>query len=499
MKKKHCIPVLVGFGQLINKDREKPGEPLDYMVKCAKFAEEDAEAANILQKIDSLAGVNVISRNYTNEPRKLAEILGATPADIVATPIGATAPQGLTSRLCGRIAKGESEIGLICGAEAFHTGQKKPPLDSPPDNKNATSSIELYGDLRPPLTDLEIKYGLYLPAIVYPIFANAYRKSLGLSLQEAIWEAGKLCEEYSKVAVDNQYAWFRDGKTVEEIATVTKDNRMAYYPYTKYMNAFMNVDQAAAVLIMSEEKANQFGVPDEKRVYLIGCGDSLEKWHISDRVNYYSTPGLKIAFSNAFKQAGIEKEDIDLWDFYNCFPIAAQLVIKTLGLPDEVVPTVTGGLNFFGGPGNNYSLHAICSMADRLRKAPEKKGVVQSITWYISKYSVGIYSGTRPDVFERRDPKEYMFDIDGVFPQKTILKETDGAFEIETYMVAIDRAGEPEYGVIICKDENGARLFARNDNDSSMLKSMTVDEPIGKRARIFYDKSIGLHRFTDII
>jgi len=41
----------------------------------------------------------------------------------------------------------------------------------------------------------------------------------------------------------------RDAKTADEITTVTPNNRMIGFPYPKFMNAIIDVDQSAAVLM----------------------------------------------------------------------------------------------------------------------------------------------------------------------------------------------------------------------------------------------------------
>jgi len=184
-------------------------------------------------------------------------------------------------------------------------------------------------------------------------------------------------------------------------------------------------------------------------------------------------------------QAGIEKEEVDFWDFYNCFPVAARIAIKTLDLSESIMPTVTGGLPYFGGPGNNYSMHAICQMVELLRKYPEKKGFVHSVSWFMSKYSIGIYSGTRPEKFQRRDPEEYMHDIDKRFPDVTVLEGISGIFEVETYTVSYSRGRRTSFSDLsLQKMEKGERLFAVNNTDVTLMTSMTMDEPIGKKAKI---------------
>ncbi|MBW2286091.1 MAG: hypothetical protein JRF65_16015, partial [Deltaproteobacteria bacterium] len=470
MTRSKALPVLVGVGQLTNrsKDPQSADAPIHYMVHCAGRAAEDAGVPDILSHVDTMAVIEVMSKDYAYDPKQVAEILGVTPGEFMHTTRGATLPQVLTTRLCDRIAEGRSEIGLICAAEAFHSSAK-PDWEklTAPDYEN--SPYPLFGDRRDHATNLEKRYGLYFPSIVYPLIANAFRKSQNLTLEQYIWETALLYEKLSKVARKNAYAWFREGKTASEIATITETNRMVSYPFTKFMNAIMNVDQAAALLITSEQKADALGIPQDKRVYLIGSSEVYDKWYISDRVNYYSAPALELAFKRAFLQAGVSKDDIDFWDLYSCFPVALQIAVKTLALPSSVTPTIIGGLPYFGGPGNHYSLHAICEMVRRLRESPEKNGVVQSLSWYMNKFAVGIYSGRRPTEVRSSPPASEKHDIEKQFPDRTILEKAEGAFFVETYVVSFDREGIPASGVVIAEDEEDRRVFAVNETNTSLL------------------------------
>ena len=44
-------------------------------------------------------------------------------------------------------------------------------------------------------------------------------------------------------------------RRAEDLVTITDRNRMVGYPYPKYLNAIMEVDQSAGVLIASVKKA----------------------------------------------------------------------------------------------------------------------------------------------------------------------------------------------------------------------------------------------------
>ena len=74
--------------------------------------------------------------------------------------------------------------------------------------------------------------------------------------------------------------------------------------------------------------------------------------------------------------------------------------------------TVTGGLPYFGGPGNNYSLHAIATMVERLRERGGT-GLVSAMGWYATKHAVGIYGAAPPaEGWRRGDTAEAQRAID---------------------------------------------------------------------------------------
>jgi len=60
--------------------------------------------------------------------------------------------------------------------------------------------------------------------------------------------------------------------TAEQIATPTADNRYVVYPYTKLMNAFPTVDQAAAVILTTVDHARQLGARRGLLLSVYVCG-----------------------------------------------------------------------------------------------------------------------------------------------------------------------------------------------------------------------------------
>src|SRR5207244_1640391 len=160
--------------------------------------------------------------------------------------------------------------------------------------------------------------------------------------------------------------------------TVTDRNRMVAYPYTKFMNAVLDVNQGAAVVMTTAAEARRIGIPASRCVHLHGGGDADDLWYVRDRVDYHSSLGMRAAFEEALTQAGIEGSALGPVDLYSCFPVAPQLAARILGFPTDGsrALTVTGGLPYFGGPGNNYAMHAIATLVEGLRAAPATLGLV---------------------------------------------------------------------------------------------------------------------------
>src|SRR3972149_2102734 len=100
-----------------------------------------------------------------------------------------------------------------------------------------------------------------IPPRVSPLFENAIRANLGLSLEEHSRRLGALYERFSAVAATNPYAWFPQPLTADEITTVGPNNRMVCFPYPKRMNAIMEVNQAAALILTGSPPRPPHGRP----------------------------------------------------------------------------------------------------------------------------------------------------------------------------------------------------------------------------------------------
>src|SRR6185437_9370687 len=133
-----------------------------------------------------------------------------------------------------------------------------------------------------------------------------------------------------------------------------------------------------------------------------------------DRADLSASPAAVLAVAHALEVAGIGLADLAAMDLYSCFPAPVFNICDGLGIaPDDPRGlTVTGGLPFFGGAGNNYSMHAIAQTVRRLRARRDAVGLVAANGGFLSKYSVGIYSATPRD-FAPFDSKPLQAEVDG--------------------------------------------------------------------------------------
>jgi acetyl-CoA C-acetyltransferase len=490
-------PVIVGVGQLTNRatDASEILEPLEMMARCAEEAEADA-AARLIPAIDSITVINLISHPYADPAGQLASRLGSHPAENLSTSMGGNSPQWRVNETADRIARGEISLALIAGAEAFHAHKiaRRDGVDLRWGRKGEPGTV--VGDTRGGSNDVERAHQAQLPIRIYPLFENALRAARGIDVDEHRQLLGTLCSGLSRVAADNPHAWFRRQRSAAEITADSPDNRMICFPYRKYMNAIMAVDQAAAILLTSTERARELGIPESRWVYVRGCGDAHDHWFVSDRVDFHSSPAIRLAGRRALEQAGIDSSQIDFADFYSCFPSALQIGARMLGFPDDgsVDLTVTGGLPYHGGPGSNYTTHAIAQLVGRLRAATEARfGLATGVGWYMTKHSVGIYSNQPPaGPWSRQDVAADQATLDAE-PHPPLRIRASGPATVETYTVAHDRQGAPDFGIAAVRLEDGSRAWA-NIADRDALAAAETNELVGAGGRVAHLDDQGINR-----
>jgi acetyl-CoA C-acetyltransferase len=300
---------------------------------------------------------------------------------------------------------------------------------------------------------------------------------------------GKLFARFAAVAAANPLASRRDGFSAERLATVDDKNKWIGFPYPRLMNSNAFIDQAAAFIITSVGTARELGVPESKWVYLHGCADGHDHWYVSDRINLHSSPAIRNGAAKALAMAGKKLDDIAFFDLYSCFPSAVEIGCQEIGLSEDDLRglTVTGGLPYFGGPGNNYVTHSISEMMRRVRGKPGSFGLVTANGNYVTKHSYGVYS-TAPTqgTWRREDPAKLQAELDAM-PKAPFTETPQGAAKIESYTVMHGKNG-PEYGVVFGRLEaTGQRFVANPASDPATLMDLQDRESLNRPGTVHRD------------
>jgi acetyl-CoA C-acetyltransferase len=487
-------PVIVGVGQSAERI-DQPGYRGMSSVELAAAATGAAlqdcggHVGAVARSVDTVAGVRQFEISgpvpaplgkSTNYPRSVARRVGAEPARAILEVVGGQGPQHLITELAGDIAAGRSDVALVFGSDAVSTQRHYAAAADKPDfSETVDGQLEDRGfGYDGIFSKYTISHGLVGAPVQYGLLENARRAAVGLSPREYRQRMGELFAPFTKVAAKNRFAASPVERTVSELTTVTDGNRMICDPYPRLLVARDQVNQGAAALLMSVEAARRLGVPSEKWVYLRGHADMVEQ-PLLERVVLGSGPASVMAVREALAVAGIGVDDVATFDLYSCFPIPVFNICDGLGLAtdDPRGLTLTGGLPFFGGPGNNYSMHGIAETVVHLRDRPGAFGLVGANGGIMSKYSVGVYS-TEPADWAC-DRSLSLQDEVARLPKAPVTVAADGSASIETYSVRYD--WPVLTGVIVGRLGSDNSRFLTTSEDSDLVGLLTSGEPLGAR------------------
>ena len=477
------MPVIVGVGEVTDRapDPAQGLEPLALMEQALRLAQADAGAA-LLARLDSLSIVNQVTWPYADMPAQLAARIGARPAHAVYGPVGGESPVRFLHQAAARIATGQSEVAAVCGAEAQSTltRARRAGIELPWTPKPETFDPPLRGiDF---LHSAAINLGVFMPTNVYPFYENATAFAWGQSPAQAQAESGRVWAQYARVAEANPYAWLKRGYTAREIVTPSAENRLIAWPYTKLMVANPNVNQGAALILTSLAAAREAGIADGHCIFIHGGAAANEPRDYLMRDTYHASPAQDAVLHDTVSLAG--EDGFTAFELYSCFPCVPKMAARTLGLAPDTVPTVTGGLTFFGAPLNTYMTNAACAMTRRLRDGGGS-GLLYGQGEFVTKHHALAVSSIPPrddailrasSVQDRADARR------GAVPQFST--EAEGGANIETFTVIYDREGAPSHGVVIARMRSGERVLARVAEIDEIARLTDARQtPIGARGR----------------
>ncbi len=302
-------------------------------------------------KVDEVLMGNVVQAGVGQAPARQAALLAGLSHDVACTTVNKVCASGMKAIMQGAqaIVNGDANIivaggmenmsmiphyanlrtGVKFGGTAFTDGMQKDGLSDAYENQ----AMGVYADAT--ATEHNITREQQDEFAI-----NSYKKSA-----EA-WDAGKFDAEIVPVAVPQ-----RKGDPImvtkdEEYSNVKLDKIPALNPaFTKdgtvtAANASTINDGAAAVVLMSEEKANELGL--KPLAYIKGFADAAQepKW--------FTTAPAK-ALPKALDKAGVSINDVDFFEFNEAFSVVGIANANILKL-DQSKINVNGGAVSLGHP-----------------------------------------------------------------------------------------------------------------------------------------------------
>jgi acetyl-CoA C-acetyltransferase len=492
------IPVVIASGESIQ--RADPVTPIELMARACQEAFTDAP--ELRHRIDRLSVVNIMTHRGPAPATELARALGTKPGVCEMTTIGGNSPQWLVSRAAQEIAAGTLSVTVIAGAEAIRSSRLRHKLGQPRDNGDTSLAPDpAVGDDLPGIGPAESQIGLMAPVHIYPLFESVVAARAGHTADQHRQAIGEIFAPFTRVAAANPFAWFPVAYTPEEIAMPSPDNRIVCEPYTKRMTAFLGSDQGAALVVCSLAAARRAGVAD-RAVFIWSGASAVDVRFPTARPDPGTSPAVAAAGRALFEAANLGAgtangptsgsirlgiDDVEVLDIYSCFPSAVELATEALGirLDDTRGLTSTGGLPYFGGPGNNYTTHGIAAVTSRLRQAgpgsagdQPRLGLATGLGWFITKHALGLYgSGPPPGGFHLGDTSTDQARIDASAVETALQVPEPTPAMVVAVTVIRDHLGASTGAPVIARLPDGRQVSASPADDEVISEMGRRDTP----------------------
>ncbi len=326
--------------------------------------------------IDEVFMGNVISANLGQAPARQAAIFAGVPKKVPCTTINKVCSSGMKSVIIGAqtIMLGDNDVVVAGGMEN---------MSSIPHYVPGMRAGTKLGDGK--LIDGMIKDGLWEVYNNYHMgnAAELCVKKFNFSREEQDRFA---VQSYKRSADAVENGRFKDEivpveiKTRKGTITVDTDEEYTNVKFDKISslrpvfdkegtitaaNASTINDGAAAVILMSKEKAEELGVKPIAK--LIGYGDAAQE------PEWFTTAPAK-AIPKAVAKAGLSSDDIEYYEINEAFSAVALAAVKELNL-DENKVNVNGGGVSLGHPLGASGTRILVTLLNVLKQNNAKYGV----------------------------------------------------------------------------------------------------------------------------
>ncbi len=326
--------------------------------------------------IDEVFMGNVISANLGQAPARQAAIFGGVPNTVPCTTVNKVCSSGMKSVMLGTqtIMLGDNDVVLAGGMEN---------MSSVPYYTDAVRMGNKLGDRK--LIDGLVKDGLwevynnYHMGSAAELCAKEYKFTREAQDEYAI-------ESYKRSAAASEAGKFKNEiipveiKTRKGLIVVDKDEEYKNVKFEKISslrpvfqkdgtvtaaNASTINDGAAAIILMSKEKAEELGVKPLAKI--IGYADAAHE------PEWFTTAPVK-AIPKAIDKAGLKIDDIDYYEVNEAFSAVALAAINGLNINHSKV-NVNGGAVSLGHPLGASGTRIIVTLLNVLKQNNAKYGV----------------------------------------------------------------------------------------------------------------------------
>lgn len=502
-------PIIVGAGQYTQRiaSGQEPllSAPMDLAATASRLALKDAGGSLQAEDINSIAVSRLFSDSAPawacpfgasdNPPESIARRIGATPQQRIYGTIGGTQPLQLMAELFSSIARGEIDCALLAGAEAIAnqrhaqrnsltldwSEQFDLPLDSRMDSDLGAAPAELLS-------------GMYLPVHYYALIENHRAWLQHNSPQQHRAQMADLFSPLSQIASHNPYSYRPQAYSAERLLCMDKNNYPVSLPYSKLLVAQDAVNQSAALILCSAGKARECGINPAQWTFLQGYAEGSDHY-LLQRQNPGTSESMRKVIEKTLESASVTAEEFDLIDIYSCFPCAVEAACDVLRLPIDgsKALSVTGGLPYFGGPGNNYSMHALAEMTARLR-GTSQRALVTANGGVLSKHAAAALANYPAD--EIANPLNMNSIEPYIVSQKSIpsvaICDTPEAGTVISYTIIYERKKD-DLAVVMAETAEGKRFLAHS-TQREIVEEIKQASPAGRPVNITSKEN--RHRFS---
>lgn len=268
--------------------------PVDLMAQATARALEDAGL-----EAGDLDGVLAASTQVPMASLSLSAALGARPRFFDGTNVGGSSFMAHLRHAAAAIGAGQCSVAVIAhGSTQRLVGR-------------SSASVQ-------EVAWWEAPYEPALPVTAYALAAARHMHEFGTT-REQLAEVAVAAREWARL---NPAAWSRDPLAIEDVLAAP----LVADPLGVRDCCLVN-DGGAAVVVCSPERARSLGRP---HVLVLGAGEASTHRHISEMPDLVRTAAVASG-GEAFAQAGVGPQEMDLALLYDAFTITPLLFLEDLG------------------------------------------------------------------------------------------------------------------------------------------------------------------------